>query len=218
MVGSIRLCLVALVLGLGAITTPVAASTITYHWNGIIQDFDVAPFQDPAVKVGKRITIDLILDDRTPDTDPSPTVGQYDFSAFDPSSPPPLVVDVRVGGLQIPHSYNATWQQATVLNDHNGIDAVMVSAVESHGIGNVFTFNFSTANLAVLTSDRFPLSLDPRDFDVATFSIMGGNGNAEFHPGYRGQVIAATPLPGSVGMFVSALTGLIGAGWWKSRA
>jgi hypothetical protein len=203
MVGSIRLCLVALSLGLGAITTPAAANTITYNWFGVVED--VAPSPPPGVTIGKWIKIGLAIDDGVSDTDPSSEIGRYDANIF---GPPALVLAVDIGG----ETNIGTFEHATVLNDHNGTDAFTVSG-DSPRIGSVFRLDFSTSDLGVLTSDALPLSINPDDFDRARFSVYG-----EIPIGFSGRIVSQTPLPGSVGLLVSALTGLVGAGWWKSRA
>ena len=211
MIGSMRLCVIALPFALGLVAGPAAASTITYHWDGIIQDFDVK-FPSPDLAVGKRFGIDLIIDDTTPDTDPSPTVGQYDFNGNSPFNPTRIIVNNTVTGLHYTYRFDGIEEHATVLDNHNGIDGFTISAEDYHGIGNVFTFNFSTPNLAVLTSDKFPPSLDPGDFALATFSYYGSDPNS--HPGFRGIIVAATPLPPSAGMFVFAIAGLASVGWF----
>jgi hypothetical protein len=214
MIGSIRLWMLALPLTLTLVTDRASAATITYHWEGIIQDFDVK-FPSPDLAVGKRFGIDLILDDSTADSDPLPTLGQYDYNGNSPFGPTPIVVDNTVSGLHYPYHFLGIEEHATVFDNYNGIDGFTISGIQYHGIGNVFTFNFSTPNLGVLTSDKFPTSLDPRDFAVATFSYYGSDPNA--HPGFRGIIVAATPLPTSVGLFASALAGLASVGWLGRR-
>jgi|AraplaMF_Col_mMF_1032025.scaffolds.fasta_scaffold00087_51 hypothetical protein len=204
MIGSIRFCLVTLSLGLGTIATPAAASTITYNWYGIVEIDHY-----PGVTLSENIKISVTLNDAVPDTNPSPEIGQYDTQIW----PPVLVVAASVG----PSTAVGEFQTGTIFNDHNGIDAFSIGTGSLH-IGNVLSFNFSTSNLSALTSDALPLSLNPDDFDVATFSVLG-YGGPEGPVGFSGRVVLApTPLPGSVGMLISALAGLVGAGWYKSRS
>jgi hypothetical protein len=201
----IQHCLVALSLGLWAIATPAAATTITYNWRGVVDHVDhVVP--GFGVRPTQRINIHLTLDDAVPDTNPASDIGEYDTVIF----PPILVVAVDIGGF----TGIGSFQSATVFNDHNGTDAFSVSTGDLH-IGNVSSFDFSTSDLGVLTSDALPLSLNPAKFDTATFQVYG------YYPGVSGRILGSlpgvVPLPGSAVMLVSALAGLVGAGWYKSR-
>jgi len=199
MAGSIKLCVVALSLGLWAITNSAAASAITYSWLGIVDQID--PSADPGFAIGERIKITLTLDDVVPDTNPSPEIGQYDTQFY----PPVLVLAVNVGGYVEIGDY----QSATVFNNHNGTDLFSVGAGRPQ-VGSTFQFDFSASNLGALTSDALPLSINPRAFDTATFREYG------YIPGFSGRILSATPVPGSVGCFVCALAGLAGVGWWKT--
>lgn len=200
-----RHCLVALSLGLWAIATPAAANTITYNWLGIVDQID--EFAHPGFTIGAKIKISVTLDDVIPDTDPSLEIGQYSASVF---NPPILVLAANVGG----NADTGSFHFATVLNDHNGADAFSVST-GSPLVGNVFSLDFSTSDLGVLTSDALPLSINPANFDTAIFSVYG-----EGPPGFSGRIVASlpgtVPLPDSALMLVSALAGLVGAGWYKS--
>lgn len=122
---------------------------------------------------------------------------------------------LTIGGLPNPSNYLGPWRQATILNDYNGVDGVTISSYDAHGIGRTFKFDFSASNLLALNSDGFPLSLDPRKFNLATFAFMGSNPTS--HPGFRGTLLAQTPIPPSAGLFGFALAGLIGTAWWKTR-
>ena len=205
MIGSVHRCLVGLSLTLWAIATPAAANTITYNWLGIVDQSDLSA--NPSFTVGEKIKISLTLDDVIPDTAPSLEIGQYDADIF---NPPVLVLAANIGGI----ADTGTFQFAQVFNGHNGTDAF---SVDSGGptIGNVFSIDFSTSDLGVLTSDALPLSINPGDFDTASFSVYGDG-----PPGFSGRIISSVgtvPLPGSAFMLVSALTGLVGAGCYKLR-
>jgi hypothetical protein len=201
LIGSIRLCLVTLSIGLAAIATPAAASTITYSWSGMVTE--IFPGEHPTVSLGQRITASLTLNDGVSDFDSSPEVGRYLVDTA--LSPQVLMLAVDIAG----YTDIGMFQEATVLNDHNGRDAFSVSSFSPH-LGQ-FEFNFITSDLGVLTSDALPLSLDPHAFQTANFTVSHNN------PLFSGTFFP-TPLPGSIGLLVSALTGLIGAGWWKSHA
>jgi hypothetical protein len=203
MIGSIRLCLVILAFGLMAIATPAAANTITYNWSGIVTE--IFPGEHPAVSLGQRITATLTLNDAVPDFEPaSPEVGRYLVDTTSSIPHPHLVLAVDIAG----YTDIGFYQEATVLNDHNGRDAFSVSSFSPH-LG-AFDLTFITSDLGVLTSDALPLSIDPHAFHTANFTVSHHN------PLFSGTFFP-TPLPGSVGMLVSALAGLAGAGWWKSR-
>jgi hypothetical protein len=103
------------------------------------------------------------------------------------------------------------FHEATVQNDHNGKDAFSVVGA-SVLIGVTYQFDFSTSDLGVFSSDAIPRSLIPEDFDTARFTIFRPDG-----PLFSGRLVTTTPLPGSIGLLVSGLMSLAGAGWWKSR-
>jgi hypothetical protein len=203
MAGSIQHCLVALSLGLSAIATPAGASTITYNWSGIVDNVDPGHH---GVAIGEKIKISLTLNGAVPDTAAQPEIGRYDGTVFDP---PFLVLAVDIGGTTALGSFH----DVTVFNNFNGVDAFSVD-VNSPMIGNVFSIDFGTSNLGVLTSDALPLSINPDNFETATFRVYG-----EGPPGFSGTIVSSVPgivpLPGSVGMLVSALAGLAGLGWYK---
>jgi hypothetical protein len=200
MTGSIRLCLMTLLIGLAAIATPAAASTITYTWSGMVTE--IFPGQHPTVTLGQRITATLTLNDGVSDFDASPEIGRYAVDST--SSPQPLVLAVDIAG----YTEIGMFQQATVFNDHNGRDAFFVSSFSPH-IGQ-FELGFITSDLGVLTSDALPLLIDPHKFQTASFLVL------HHDPLFSGTFFP-TPLPGSAVLLVSALTGLFGVGWWKSR-
>jgi hypothetical protein len=203
MIGSIRSCLVAVLLGLSAIATPAAAGTITYSWLGTI-DY-IAPGHDPGVTLQQKIALSLTLNDAVSDLEPSSEIGTY---ATDIWSPEVLVLAVNIDG----RTDRGMYHYATVLNDHNGTDAFSIRGESPH-TGIAFSLDFSTSDLGVLASDALPLSLTADDFSIARFAIYQHGGP----PLFGGTLLTTTPLPGSIVMLVSALTGLGGAGWWKSR-
>jgi hypothetical protein len=208
MAGSIQHCLVALSLGLSANATPAAASTITYNWSGIVDNVDPGTHW---VTIGETIKISLTLDGAVPDLASQPEIGQYDGTVFAPPFLPNLVLAVDIGGMTSLGSFH----DITVFNNFNGVDAFSID-VNSPMIGNVFVIEFATSNLGALTSDALPLSINPVDFDTATVRVYG-----EGPPGFSGRIVSSVPgtvpLPGSVVMLVSALAGLAGAGWYRSR-
>jgi len=206
MTGSIRTHLVVLLLGhlllaLGSMNTPASAGTITYNWVGIVDE--IAFGADPGVAIGEKMNISLTLSDESMDFNASPEIGTY---GADFSSPQQLILAVNIGG----RTDIGLFQFATVLNDHNGIDGFSVSSSSPH-TGLVFSFDFETSNLGVLTSDALPLSLNPQDFSMAGFTVY------ERGPPLFMGTLLTTPLPASIGMFLSAITGLFGASLWKYR-
>jgi|AraplaMF_Col_mMF_1032025.scaffolds.fasta_scaffold00211_21 hypothetical protein len=206
MIGSIRFCLVSLSLGFSlvmGVITPAAANTITYNWFGIVDT--IAPGTTPGVADGDTFRISLTLSDAVPDGNPSPEIGYY--LAF-MGGPNDLVLAVDVGG----RTNIGLYQEATVQNDHNGKDTFSINTA-SPLIGFLFQFDFSTSDLGVFNSDALPLSLIPEHFDSARFTLFQHGGP----PLFSGRLVTTTPLPGSIGLLVSGLLSLVGAGWWKSR-
>jgi hypothetical protein len=202
MIRSIRLCLVALSLGFATVITPAAASTITYDWVGTVNY--IAPGEHPGVSLNQKIAISLSLNDAVGDADPSSEIGQYNADIW---SPEVLVAAVNIDG----RTDRGMVQNATVYNDHNGRDGFSILTF-NFMTGAVFSFDFSTSNLGVLTSDALPLSLRADDFGIANFTVYSFG-----PPQFSGTLRTVTPLPGSAGLLVSGLVGLIGAGWCKSR-
>jgi hypothetical protein len=205
--------LIALALGLSAIAAPAAASTISYAWTGTVTD--ITPGSMPFVTLGQQIGITLTLDNAVPDRDPSPHRGIYDQQL----QPPVLVRAVNIGGLTVVGSF----QIGTVRADDQGVDEFQIDTGDTH-FGNVFLIDFKTAHPGVLTSDALPHAIDPRDFESATFFIRRDSlllipsaprfsGTIDF----ASVVVTQTPLPGSLGLFVPALVGLLGLGGWKRR-
>jgi hypothetical protein len=206
--------LMALALGIGGIATPAAASTISYAWTGTVTN--VVPGSLPVVHHGQRIGITLTLDDSVPDQDASPNRGIFDQQ----EQPPDLVVAVNIGGFTTIGSF----QFGTVLANDGGVDEFKITSASQH-VGDAFGIDFKTSHPGVLTSDSLPLSIDPHDFELATFIVNGPNNFLQlaFAPRFSGTIdfaginLTQTPLPGSVGMFVPALLGLLGLGEWQRR-
>lgn len=203
--------LIALALGLCGIAMPAAASTINYAWTGTVTD--VTPGSLPVVGLGQKIGITLTLDNSVPDQDPSPHRAIFDQQL----QPPTLVLAVNIGGVTNVGSF----QFGTVLADDAGMDEFKINTGDQH-IGDIFGIDFKTSHPGVLMSDSLPLSIDPHDFALATFIVNGPNnflmlGSAPRFSGTIDSAVAPTPLPGSIGMFVPALAGLLGLGGWKRR-
>jgi len=188
---------------------PAAASTISYAWTGTVTDVTLGG--QPVVTLGQQISITLTLDNAVPDRDPSPHRGIYDQQL----QPPALVRSVNIGGF----TSGGSFQFGTVLADDRSVDEFLIETADQH-IGDIFTIDFKTSHPGVLTSDALPLAIDPRDFETAVFVV---NGSKVLKPQFSGTidfanpVVAQTPLPGSLGLFVPALLGLVGLGGWKLR-
>jgi hypothetical protein len=205
--------LIASTLALGAGAAPAAASTIDYVWTGTVTD--VVPGTPPVVAVGQKIGITLTLDNAVPDQDASPNRGIYDQQQQLPN----LVVAVNIGGV----TNIGSFQFGTVLDDDQGVDEFKIETGDQQ-IGTRFVIDFKTSNLGVLSSDSLPLSIDPQDFELASFSV-----NPDIFlplasaPRFGGTIdfvglnLTQTPLPGSAVMFVPALVALLGIGGWKRR-
>lgn len=94
----------------------------------------------------------------------SPNIGSYD-NLRHLSPEPPLVLALDIGGT----GGNAMFQKMIVQNDVNGVDSIYIDAWQVL-IGPRAEFLFSTTDLSVLTSNAIPDSIDPADFDIATFA------------------------------------------------
>jgi len=193
---------------------PAAASTISYVWTGTVTSVD--PISTATVAVGQKIGITLSLDDTVPDQDPSPNRGIYDQQPPTPH----LVVSVNIGGVTDIGSF----QFGTVRANDGGIDEFMINTGDQL-IGDRFTIDFKNPTPGVLTSDALPLSIDPKDFAIATFLVNGPSFNLpSFFPVFSGTIdfaglnLTQTPLPASGMLFVSALAGLLGFGAWRRRS
>lgn len=205
--------LIASTLALGAGATPAAASTIDYVWTGTVTA--VVPGTPPVVAVGQKIGITLTLDNAVPDQDPSPNRGIYDQQ----QQPPNLVVAVNIGGV----TNIGSFQTGTVLDNDQGVDEFKIETGDQQ-IGTRFSIDFKTSNLGVLASDSLPLTIDPHDFELATFSVnpdillpLASSPRFSGTIDFAGLNLTQTPIPGSAGMFVPAVAALLGLGGWKRR-
>jgi hypothetical protein len=193
-----------IVLSLGTLVHPgpAAATPITYSWTGIVNRVD--PGVDPGVSVGQTIGISLTLDNTVSDDDPSSNSGSYSATP----ATPPLVLGVDIGG----DTNMGPFQSVTVLNDVGGVDSIEIS---SSSIMTELGFDilFQTNNLEALGSDAIPFSINPGDFQTATFSVDRGVPFSMFLPSFGGTIGAAAvpvPEPGSLAVLVSGLLALAG--------
>jgi hypothetical protein len=97
-----------------------------------------------------------------------------------------------------------------VLAGSGGVDSIEISSSSIHtGLG--FDILFQTNHVGVLSSDAIPSSIDPGDFDIATFSVDRFSAFTDFLPSFGGTISAATkpvPEPNSLVMLASVLIGL----------
>ncbi|HVO02932.1 MAG TPA: hypothetical protein VMT54_12060 [Candidatus Cybelea sp.] len=199
--------LVAVALGSGA-AAPATANTIGYSWSGIVDH--VVAGSPAGVTVGQHITISLSLSDAVPDMNPSPSHGDYETMA---DIPPVLVLGVDIGGV----TDIGAFQFGTVLHDEGGVDEFDVETGDQM-IGSRFDIHFATTHPGVLSSDAIPLSINPADFETATFSVNEPGPLQEFLPVFNGRILAVStlPVPNSLAMFSLALGCLWVVAAWRS--
>lgn len=198
----VSLPLAALSFAIGAAATPATANTISYSWSGIVDH--VVSDSTAAVAVGQHIHITLSLNDAVSDTDPSASRGSYQTVA---ANPPILVLGVDIGGV----TDVGAFQFATVLHNDGGIDEFDVDTGDTL-IGDRFHIQFTTSHPGVLSSDALPLSIDPTDFETATFSVNETGPFEQFLPVFDGTIrnVSTVPLPDALPMFALALSALAG--------
>ena len=195
-----RLIVVSIGTLIGA--APAAAMPITYAWTGTV---DAVGAGFPAgVTVGENIDISLTLDNSFSDDDPSPNRGSYNANP----GMPPLVLAVDIGG----NEEIGDFQSVEVLDDDQGVDEFMVATGSTMSDAG-FEIVFQTTHVGVLTSDSIPLSIDPADFETATFSVDRTPAFTEFLPAFSGTINGAVsvPEPGSVALLGSGLLAFAGA-------
>jgi hypothetical protein len=191
----------AVVLGFAALTVvPAQAAPITYNWVGTVTEVDQP---DPAFAVGGRIAITLTLDGDAVDRDPSPNFGNYNWfpGPFD-SGPPILNLDIGGTGGGGCCFINTV----EIYNDVDGFDRIVIASASTH-FGTTGALEFRTTDLDTLTSDAIPLSIDPDDFEVATFARLLSY--PIFARGTIDELASAVPEPASITLFGAALLGLV---------
>lgn len=187
----------AVVLGFAALAVvPAHAAPITYNWVGTVTEVDRP---DPAFAVGGRIPITLTLEGDTADHAPSPNFGIYSQQA----SGPPVILNIDIGGT----GSNGAIHIVEIYNDVDGFDRIVIASATFH-IGGVAGFEFSTTDLDTLTSDAIPQSIDPDDFEVATF-VRRNNPFEFLAMGTIDELAPAVPEPSSITLFGAALLGLM---------
>jgi len=183
---------------------PALASVtpITFNWTGMVDRVD--PGFDPGVTVGQTIGISLTLDGSFIDADSSADRGSYNA---DPGTPP-LVLSANIGG----DTGVGFFQSVTVLAGAGGVNSIEINS-SSPGTGLGFDILFQTNNAGVVGSDTIPLSIDPGDFQIATFSVDRFPALEMFLPSFGGTISAASvpvPEPGSLFVLMAGLLGLAG--------
>jgi len=175
------------------------AAPITYDFTGTVTAVTQSMFHAFDVSVGDEIAITLVLDDTFPDSNPSPNVGQYDAVLLPtPRSP---ILGLEVAGVDVTEGFGGV----TVRNDDNGIDAIHLTSGAPHGFAS--GMDFSTSNLGVLAGDTIPLSIDPKDFNAATF-VVNLLPTGDSFSGTVDAQAAAVPEPGTLVLLAAGLVGL----------
>ncbi len=195
----------AVVLGFAVLAVvPAQAAPITYNWVGTVTEVDQP---DLGFAVGGRIAITLTLDGDAVDWDPSPNFGNYNWfpGPFD-FGPPILNFDIggtgRGGGDAC-----CTIYTVEIYNDVDGFDRIVIATASTH-FGTTAVLEFQTTDLDTLTSDAFPLSIDPDDFDVATFARLLTPPGL-FARGTIDALPSAVPESASISLLGAALLGLM---------
>jgi hypothetical protein len=182
------------------------AAPFKYEFTGTVTRNDFPTSFPPTTSffpyaIGDPIALTFTLQTNYPDTDPSSVRGQY----YNPTGiydiGPVLAVDIGgTGGFAI-HQYLQVFNDYT---DANGdtYDGLTFEVGEPQR-GWQSRFLFRTSDLSVLDSDAIPTSIDPGDFEIATFQRLA-------RPGERvggGTIDAITdiPEPRTVALFGAAL-------------
>jgi hypothetical protein len=193
----------SMILGLNA-ASPAAAAMVTYDWRGTVDV--VEPGFPAGVTVGETIGLSLTIDTSFPDQDPAPNSGLY---TNDTQPGTPLILSSDIGG----DTHTGIFQTMTVLDGANGVDEIQIETGDPQ-TGQGFIITFSTPDLGVLASDAIPSTIDPADFETATFAVVRESALEEFLPGFSGTIDAQVPVPepSTLELLATALVSLAGFG------
>jgi len=187
-------------LGFGLWIGPAEAAIITYDWTGTVDVVD--PGFPAGVTVGEKIGVTLTLDSSIPpDLDNTPNMAHYE----EEEGQPPFVLSDNIGG----NTDVGVFQDMYVLDNYQGVDEVIIETGNSM-TGDGFEIMFKTDHPGALTSDAIPLSIDPADFETATFAVVRNPALGDFLPGFSGTIDAevAVPEPSSLAIIGTVLLGL----------
>lgn len=195
--------LLACWLGLLGINS-AAAAPIKFDFVGTVTHTNFGGSSYFPYAVGDRIPVTFTLQTVYPDTDPSAQRGEY----YNPTGiydiGPVLAVDIGgTGGFAI-HQYLQVFNDYTDANGdtYDGLTFV----VGEPRLWDQSLFLFRTSDLSVLDSDAIPTSIDPADFEIATFQRL-----ARVEKVGEGTLAAVTdiPEPGAMALLGAALLGFI---------
>lgn len=194
--------LLAVWLGLLGIGGALAAP-VKYDFIGTVTHNDLSASFFPH-QVGDKIPVTFTLQTAYPDTDPSSLRGEY----YNPTGiydiGPVLAVEIGAAGGFAIHQYLQVFDNYT---DANGdtYDGLTFEVGEPQR-GFTARFTFRTSDLSVLSSDDIPLTIDPGEFEIATFDRIA----RPFEVKGGGTLAAVTdiPAPGTLTLFGAALVAL----------
>jgi hypothetical protein len=170
--------LLALWLGMFGISVAFAAP-VKYDFTGTVTRNDFPTTFPPTTsffpyEIGERIALTFTLQTSYADADLSSRRGEY----YNPTGiydiGPVLAVDIGgTGGFAI-HQYLQVFDNYTDVNGET-YDGLTFEVGEPQR-GWQSRFLFRTSDLSVLDSDAIPTSIDPGDFEIATFQRLGRPG------------------------------------------
>ncbi len=188
-------------LAFGAWIGSADAAIIAYDWAGTVDVVD--PGFPTGVTVGEKIEITLTLDNSLANQSTSADQGLY---SSNPGTSP-LILSADIGG----NTGLGNFQTMQVFNNHQGLDEVQIqSGDEMTNIGFIITFK--TDQLDTLSSTAIPLSIDPTEFETATFQVTRAPAFEMFLPSFLGTIDAEVPAsvvpePASFAILGTALLG-----------
>jgi hypothetical protein len=181
-----------------------AAAPVKYDFIGRVTHNDLSPSFFPHA-VGDEIPVSFTLQTAYPDTDASARRGEY----YNPTGiydiGPVLAVDIGAAGGFAIHQYLQVFDNYT---DANGdtYDGLTFYVGEPQR-GTTSRFTFRTSDLSVLASDDIPLTIDPGQFEIATFDRVARP--FEVTGGGTLAAVSDIPEPGATALLGAALLGLV---------